>query len=478
MDIKAKIVCTVGPACADTETLRQMIAAGMRVARLNLSHGDHQTHAAYLAAVRQASSETCCSVAVLADLQGPRLRVGNLPGPLELRAGEEVWIANEAQEAGEIPIDLPRLAEQVEPGHRLLLDEGLIALEVVRKEAGRVLCKVIDGGVLLAHKGVNVPDVALDLPAVTSKDRSDLEFILSREVDYLGLSFVRSANDIRHLRALTKQLGREDMPIVAKLEKPQALDCLDEILEEADGVMVARGDLGVELPLERVPVVQKEIIARANRVAVPVITATQMLESMIHESRPTRAETSDVANAIFDGTDAVMLSGETAVGAHPVEAVRVMASIVAEAERAVEKRGAWQPGKMESPFDYANAVGHCACLAATDLGARAIVAFTRSGLTARLISKYHPPLPIIALSPDLRTCRRLPLLWGVTPIRTEAIADTDGMLRQVDDVLLDSGLVARGDVVIVTAGLPSVARQPTNMMKVHRVGESESWQQA
>jgi len=291
----------------------------------------------------------------------------------------------------------------------------------------------------------------------------------------VAMSFVRTAEDVRQLRALLKQLGREDVPVIAKLEKPHAVTHLDEILREVDGVMVARGDLGVELPLERVPLVQKQIIAQANRAGVPVITATEMLESMIEEGRPTRAEASDVANAVLDGTDAVMLSGETATGKHPVEAVQVMANIVREVEESLAGREVWEPGKLESPFDYANAVGHCACHAAMDLKAEAIVAFTRSGLTARLISKYHPPLPIIALSPDPRTCRRLPLLWGVRPVLTENIFDSDQMLRHVDDVLLRSGIVKRGDLVIITAGLPSVSRQPTNMMKVHRVGESESW---
>ncbi len=475
MEARAKIVCTLGPACATVERLREMVEAGMRVARLNFSHGTYDTHAQYLAAVRQASEGLGCSVSVLADLQGPRVRVGVLREPITLQEGSEVWLTEKAGDPQAIPIDLPRLTEQLPPGARVLLDNGLIELEVLAKEPPRLRCRVVEGGVLSSHKGVNLPDVALDLPSVTDRDRADLEFALSREVDYVALSFVRSADDIRHLRALMKQLGREDVPIIAKLEKPQALAHLDEILAEADAVMVARGDLGVELPLERVPLVQKEIIARANRLGVPVITATEMLESMIEEYRPTRAEASDVANAVLDGTDAVMLSGETSVGKHPVEAVQVMARIVREAEETLAQRGAWQPAKVESPFDYANAVGHCACLAAIDLRARAIVAFTRSGLTARLISKYHPPLPIIALSPDPRTCQRLPLLWGVRPVLTEAIADTDQMLRQVDGVLLRSGLVQRGDLVVITAGLPSVARQPTNVMKVHRVGESDSW---
>lgn len=447
----------------------------MRVARLNFSHGTHETHAQYLATVRQTSQDAGCAVSVIADLQGPRIRVGDLPDPITLEEGSEVWLTEQAGDPHAIPIVLPRLAQQLVPGARVLLDNGLIELRVLAQEPPRVRCRVTEGGVLQSQKGVNLPDLALDLPAVTTKDRADLEFALAHDVDYLALSFVRSAEDVRHLRALTRQLGREDVPIIAKLEKPQAVTHLDDILAQADGVMVARGDLGVELPLEQVPLVQKQIIARANRLAVPVITATEMLESMIEEYRPTRAETSDVANAVLDGTDAVMLSGETAIGKHPVQAVRMMARIVHQAETALEGRAPWQPGELESPFDYANAVGHCACLAATDLKASAIVAFTRSGLTARLISKYHPPLPIIALSPEVRTCRRLPLLWGVRPVLTESIADTDEMLRQVDGVLLRSGLTQRGDLVVITAGLPSVARQPTNMMKVHRVGESESW---
>lgn len=468
---RTKIVCTLGPAAQEVQTIQRMVKAGMRVARLNLSHGDQEQHLRSLETVRRVSAELGTPVAVLADLQGAKIRVGELAAEqVTLREGEEVWVGGKAGRGADIPLSYPRLCKEVSKGDRILLDDGLLVLEVLETGEERARCRVVCGGRLTSRQGVNLPDTRTWGPALTAKDRSDLDFVLEKGVEYVAMSFVRGPQDVREARRAVEKRGGK-VPLIAKLETAQVLEHLEEVLEESDGVMLARGDLGVEVPLERVPILQKEIIALCWQKAVPVITATEMLESMVHSARPTRAETSDVANAVFDGTDAVMLSAETAIGERPAETVETMARIVVEAEGRMLARQPWSSAELSSPFPFANAISHGACQAAADLEAKAIVAFTQSGMTARLLSKYRPPVPIFAFTNEVGTYRRLPLFWGTTPFLVEKVDTTDEMMRTVDEALLSLGLAKKGDVVVITGGIPISLRSPTNMLKVHHVGE-------
>lgn len=471
--LRTKIVCTLGPATEETGALERMVRAGMRVARLNFSHGDHRQHLRSLETVRRVSEQLRTPVSILADIQGPKIRVGDLPGQeMMLQEGEEIWIgpAGRAGPGAGIPVSYPNLGKEVHEGDRILLDDGLLVLEALEVGEEGARCKVVCGGMLRERQGVNLPDTRTSGPALTEKDRRDLDFIAENGAEYVAVSYVRGAEDIREARRALEERGAR-IPLIAKLETAQVLEHLEEVLGESDGVMLARGDLGVEVPLERVPILQKDIITLCWHKAVPVITATEMLESMVHSARPTRAETSDVANAVFDGTDAVMLSAETAVGERPVETVETMARILAEAEGRMFKRQEWSSAELSSPFPFANAISHSACQAAADLEAKAIVAFTQSGMTARLLSKYRPPVPILAFTNDGETYRRLPLLWGTTPFLVEKVDSTDEMMRTVEESLLSLGLAAKGDVVVITGGIPVSLRSPTNMLKIHQVGE-------
>jgi len=471
---RAKILATLGPASDSEAVVRALIAAGANAFRLNFSHGSREDHQRRIETVRRIAAEMDRPVALLQDLPGPKLRTGHFPGgPLTLQAGDEIVLTGRTMEGGPglVPVSYPHLVEDIPAGSRILMDDGRIEVQVVAAAGADLRCRVVNGGVLSDRKGVNFPDASLRLPAVTAADRANLALGLDLGVDYVALSFVRRASDVQAAREIIAARGCTT-PLIAKIEKPQALDDLAAILEASDGVMVARGDLGVEMPPERVPVLQKQIIEQANACGKIVIVATQMLESMMHEPRPTRAEASDVANAVIDGADIVMLSGETAVGNYPVETVRMMARIVEEAERSGRHgdMGEHIAARCTAPT-YAHAISHAAREIAHDMELKAIVAFSQSGFTARLIAKDRPRVPILAVTPDEAVCRQMALLWGVTPARCPLAEDTDGMLRLVERELVAQGHLAAGDLVVVMGGMPVAARGKTNFVKIHKVGE-------
>jgi pyruvate kinase len=464
---RAKIVCTLGPASSSPEMIDRLLQAGMDVARLNFSHGTDEEHARRIAAVRAASGRHQKPVAVLADLQGPKIRTGPLEGgrPVGLRAGQRFIITTEriAGTAARVGTTFGGLAKAVRPGNRILLDDGKMELRVVRLRGRDVECEVVNGGELDEHKGINLPGVKLGIPSLTAKDRRDLGFALRHGANYVAVSFVRSAADVRAAKAAIARAGKNTL-VIAKLEKPEGIENLDEILAAADGVMVARGDLGVEMSPEKVPVLQKQIIARARDFRIPAITATQMLESMTESPRPTRAEASDVANAIFDGTDAVMLSAETAAGRYPVEAVEMMDRVVREAE------GSWTAQPRPQPpaeLNVAETISETICHAAEALRMKVVAVFTESGSTARLVSKYRPRPPIIAFSPNQETRRRLALLWGVLARTIRPVRDIDELAAIAEKRLLEEKLVRRGDIVGIVAGTPLGTRGTTNFLKLH-----------
>jgi pyruvate kinase len=448
----------------------KLIDAGMDVARLNFSHGTHEEHAQNIAALREAAVSMKKPIAILADLQGPKIRTGALAGggSVALRTGQKFVIttAKVLGDSTRVNTIFRPLPHEVKAGDRLLLSDGLIELRVERVRGQEVHCHVVNGGILGEHKGINLPGVRLHVPALTEKDRLDLRFVMKHAVDYIAVSFVRRAEDVLLAKALIRR-AKKDTPVIAKLEKPEAIENLEEILRVSDGVMVARGDLGVEMNPERVPVVQKNIIARAREFRRPVITATQMLESMTENPRPTRAEASDVANAIFDGSDAVMLSAETATGKYPVEAVSMMARIIEQAEGSIHEypRPATQE-KLKVPETVAELV----CHASRELHMKLIAVFTHSGFTARLVSRYRPLVPIVAFSPEAHTRRRMALLWGVTSRSISDIKKIDGLAVIAEKRLLEERLVRNGDVIGIVAGTPMGIRGTTNFMKFHVIG--------
>ncbi len=467
---RAKIVATIGPASRDARTMAALLHAGMDVARLNLSHGTPAGHGRVIRDLRRLSRTEGRPLSIIADLPGPKIRSGRLAGggPVALEKGGRIILSG--REIGgtskRIGISYPRLARDVRPGGRILLSDGLIELEVRAVRSGEVECRVVHGGDLAEHQGVNLPDMALSIPSLTAADRRLVRWAARCGVDYIAQSFVRSASDVSQLKRLIKRLGA-DIPVLAKIEKPEALEDLDAILEAADGVMVARGDLGVEMSPERVPAAQKRIIALANERRRPVITATQMLESMITHPRPTRAEASDVANAVLDGTDALMLSGETAAGHYPLEAVEMMHRIIVEAEAMTTR---FIRRRTEGAAEIPTTVAEAASAAADRLGARWIVVFTESGSTARLVSKARPATPIIAYSPRRAVRRRLALLWGVTPRAIRRIREVDRLALESQRDLVERGLARRGDVIVIVAGTPLHMSGTTNLIKLHTIG--------
>jgi pyruvate kinase len=467
---KTKIVCTIGPASRSAEKLEALILAGMDVARLNFSHGTHEEHGQVICALREISARLGHSLAILQDLSGPKIRTGALQGgtAVALVAGAEITITTEpvVGTASLVATTYSHLPADVHPGDRILLADGLMELRVLATDSASARCQVVHGGFLGEHKGINLPGVRLSAPAVTAKDLSDLEFGIAQGVDYIAVSFVRRAEDLIQVRRLLKDRGA-DTPVIAKIEKPEAVQNLDAILETSEGVMVARGDLGVEMNPEKVPILQKQIIEAANSHGVLVITATQMLESMVGNPRPTRAEASDVANAILDGTDAVMLSAETSVGQYPLEAVRMMARIAREAESS--GRGCHQTGHVRRA--YPEAIAHAACTIAGDLDLTAICAFTQSGYTARLVSKERPRVPIIAFTNNPRIYNLMALYWGVSPLHVDFV-ENDALFRRVEMELLARRLAAEGDSVVVLGGIPLAARGATNFLKIHRVANA------
>jgi len=468
---RAKIVATLGPATDGLEV--ELVRAGLDVARLNFSHGTHADHARRFAAMRAASEKVGRAVAIMQDLQGPKIRVGSLAGggPVRLEEGRELVITTHEVigTADRISCTYPHLAHDVQPGDRVLLDDGRIRLSVLScTDGSEVRTRVEEGGPLGEHKGINLPGVAVSSPAITDKDRADMGFGLQElGVDFVALSFIRSADEVRAAQELMKSFGRT-VPLVVKLEKGEAIDNLDAIIHIADGVMVARGDLGVELAPERVPMLQKRIIQRANQRGIPVITATQMLESMITEETPTRAEASDVANAVWDGSDAVMLSAETATGRHPLVVVGMMDRIVRAAESAEPPH--LGRGRDDRPRGYAAAVTHAARVLAEDLEATAMIGVTRSGLTAELLSRGRARVPIVAFTPDLEVCRRLALWWGVTPVHQHLADELEANIQRMEDHLVRCQGAAPGDTVVITGSHPFEVGVHTNFVKYHVLG--------
>jgi pyruvate kinase len=466
----SKIVCTIGPASCSPPILSRLLRAGMDVARLNFSHGKHEDHARNIAALRSAAAAQGKTLAILADLQGPKIRTGSLAAgaPVVLRSGQQFTIttAKVLGDTTRVSTTFRPLPREVQRGDRILLSDGLIELRVQQVRGQEVVCKVINGGLLGENKGINLPGIKLRVPALTPKDRVDLKFALAHGANYIAVSFVRRPEDVLLAKSLIRRAGK-DTPVIAKLEKPEAIENLDAILRVADGVMVARGDLGVEMNPERVPVVQKTIIARAREFRRPVITATQMLESMTENPRPTRAEASDVANAIFDGSDAVMLSAETASGKYPVEAVSMMARIIEEAEASIQEYPRPLP---QEQLKVAETVAELVCRASRELHMKLIAVFTHSGFTARLISRYRPLVPIVAFAPEEETRRRMALIWGVTSRHIPDVRKIDGLAAIAEKHLLEERLVRKGDVIGIVAGTPMGIRGTTNFMKFHIVG--------
>jgi pyruvate kinase len=466
----SKIVCTIGPATRTPRMLRELLRAGMDVARLNFSHGTHEEHAKTFAMLREAAVALKKPLCIIADLQGPKIRTGALAGggTITLRTGQTFTIttAKILGDTTRVSTTFKPLPREVKAGNRILLSDGLIELHVQKVRGPEVICKVVNGGELGQNKGINLPGIKLRVPALTSKDRADLKFALQQDADYIAVSFVRRPEDVLLAKSLIRR-AKKDTPVIAKLEKPEAIENLEAILRVTDGVMVARGDLGVEMNPERVPVVQKNIITRAREFRRPVITATQMLESMTQNPRPTRAEASDVANAIFDGSDAVMLSAETASGKYPLETVRMMARIVEEAESSIQE---FPRPLTQEKLKVAETVAELVCHASRELHMKLIAVFTHSGFTARLVSRYRPLVPIVAFSPVAQTRRRMALLWGVTSRSISDMKKIDGLAELAEKRLVEERLVRKGDVIGIVAGIPMGLRGTTNFMKFHVIG--------
>ncbi|MEV0437359.1 pyruvate kinase [Streptomyces spectabilis] len=472
---RVKIVCTLGPATDTYDQIKTLVEAGMDVARFNLSHGTYADHEDRYQRVRKAADETGRSVGILADLQGPKIRLGRFTeGPVLLERGDEFTITVEPDVQGDRHIcgtTYTGLADDVTTGERILVDDGKVTLEVTAVDGPRVTTTVIEGGMVSDHKGLNLPGVAVSVPALSDKDEADLRWALNTGFDVIALSFVRSGRDIDDVHRIMDEENRR-LPVIAKVEKPQAVDNIDDIVAAFDGIMVARGDLGVEMPLEQVPIVQKRAVKLAKRNAKPVIVATQMLDSMIDNSRPTRAEASDVANAVIDGTDAVMLSGETSVGKYPIETVRTMARIVEAAEEDILAKGLPPLTERNKPRTQGGAVARAAAEMGDFLGAKFLVAFTQSGDTVKRLSRYRSPIPLLAFTPDPATRSQLNLTWGVETFLGPHVDSTDAMVAQVDEHLLKIGRCQPGDTVIITAGSPPGVSGSTNLVRVHHIGEA------
>ncbi|HSR68882.1 MAG TPA: pyruvate kinase [Acidobacteriota bacterium] len=474
---RAKIVATIGPATRSPEMLRKMMEAGMDVARLNFSHGELEDHRETIRTLRKISEELERPVAILQDLQGVKIRTGALQEgkPVELETGDRFTITTKPVmgDKKRVSTGYQALPYDVKPGDRVLLSDGLIELEVLSTTEEEIETEVITGGTLAENQGINAPGANLSAPSLTDKDIEDVRFGIKNEVDYIALSFVRRVEDIIVLKSRLDE-ARADIPVIAKLEKPRAIDNLESILDACDGVMVARGDLGVEMPPEQVPILQKRIIQAANKKGKPVITATQMLESMIKNPRPTRAEASDVANAVFDGTDAVMLSAETATGSYPVESVRMMDKIITAAESTISEIKTRQHSGLHLSFP--DAICEAAYYASQSIRTRAICAFTQTGSTASTIAKYRPRTAILGLSPDKRIMRRMCLFWGVQPVQMRTIANVDELINMLERTLLERGFLVKGDNLIILTGAPIIEKGHTSLMKLHRVQGSRSTQ--
>jgi pyruvate kinase len=471
--LRTKIVCTIGPTSREPEMLTRLIAAGMDVARLNFSHGDYAFHGENIRRIREIAAQMGKPVAILADLQGPKLRVGQMQeGGVPLEAGETLILTTEpiVGAPGRVPVQYEHLPEAVTPDERILIDDGLLELVVLAVEGHEITTRVITGGLLTSNKGLNLPNAALSIPAITDKDRQDLRFALEQGVDWVALSFVRTADEVLELKDFIRELSAfgRPTPLIAKIEKPEAIANIDAIIAASDGIMVARGDLGIEMSPEAVPMLQKTIIRKCNAVGKPVITATQMLDSMIRNPRPTRAEASDVANAILDGSDAIMLSGETASGKYPLEAVETMVRIAQEAEQ-TQIAGLCEQITAKPGRTFAEAVAHASVETAIDLSAAAIIAPSVSGHTARSISRFRPPCPIVAVTPSPMAQRELVLFWGVYPVLSQHAATTDAVIMGAVEAAKAAGYVGEGDILVITAGSVEAGVGTTDLMKVHLI---------
>lgn len=465
---RTKIVATVGPASREPAVLEALIKSGVNVFRLNMSHGSHDAHREAYLTIRAAADACNAQVAVFADLCGPKIRTGVFPGgPITLTDGQMVCVTTRDVPGTPalIPSQYAALAQDVVPGDRILLDDGNLELRVEAIQDSEITCTVVHGGMLKNNKGMNLPGVNVSAPALTEKDQADARFAIALGVDLVALSFVRQAGDVEALRALMRE-GPRQVPIISKIEKPEALENIEDILRASDAIMIARGDLGVEIAAERVPFVQKDLIARCNHAGVPVITATQMLNSMIDNPRPTRAEASDVANAILDGTSAVMLSGETAAGKYPLEAVRTMARIAAISEEKLPYDDVLYRSQMSKAQTLAMAISQATVEVAYELDAKAIVTSTTSGSTARYVASYRPKTPVLAITPREEVQRQLALAWGIVPVVIPYCETTDQMLEHAERVAYELGLAGKGDTIVITAGIPAGARYQTNMLKV------------
>jgi pyruvate kinase len=470
---RTKIVCTIGPATSSPHMLEGLLRAGMDVARLNFSHGTHEQHAAVIARLRDLADRWGRALAILQDLSGPKVRLGSIAaGTVALKRGQRIVLTtrNVPGDCEAVPLPVPELVAAVQPGDRLLADDGNVELAVIARSDTDLTVRAISPGILSSHKGITAPGVELPLKAVTPKDLDDLRFGLAQGVDWVAASYLCGPEDLAPLRAVMEETGI-CRPLIAKIEKREAVRRIEEIVAAAEGVMVARGDLGVEIPIDEVPIVQKRIIALCNRAGKPVITATQMLDSMMHHPRPTRAEVTDVANAILDGTDAVMLSGETAAGDYPLEAVRMMAKVAVRADACLPDRPAFG-GRHDGPMDVAGVVARAAVEMARALNAKAILCATTSGSTARQIARFRPDTPVIGATPHQETFRRLALTWGVRPLLIRPVADTDQMMEETITAVVEQRIVRSGDRVILTAGVPVNAAGRTNLIRVHVVGDS------
>ena len=469
---KTKIVCTLGPATDNEEVLRQMMLEGMNVARCNFSHATYDEHKKRMDMIKKLRKEVGQPVAILLDTKGPEVRVKNFKdGRVTLEEGQLFTLTADEVEGtkDKVSVTYNRLYEDLEVGMRVLIDDGLIEMTAEQVDRTNIVCRVINGGVVSNHKGVNVPDVDLSMPYISDKDREDILFGISQDVDFIAASFVQKKEDILQLRRLLEKNGGSDIKIIAKIENAQGVTNIDDIIEVSDGIMVARGDMGVEIPYEEVPVIQKKIIKKVYRTGKQVITATQMLESMIKNPRPTRAETTDVANAVYDGTSAIMLSGETAAGAYPVEAVKTMVRIAERTEQDVDYRKRFYQSARETDADITNAICHASCTTALDLNAKAIVTVTKSGTSARMLSKYRPESDIISCATTEKVCRQLSLTWGVTPIVIKEEKEVFHLFDKAIQAAVKMKLLGAGDLTVITSGVPIGVSGTTNMMKVQVV---------
>jgi len=472
---KTKIICTIGPASRDPKILKKLMNAGMNVCRLNFSHGTQDEHADLIRDIRRAAKEEGCHVAILQDLAGPKIRTGPVAaGTITLKEGADFRLTNRQVEGDETEVGLtyPELPGIVQAGDTLMLADGLMELEVVSADGTDVNCRVVTGGPLGSHKGINLPERSIDAPILSEKDRSDLDFGLAHDVDYIALSFVRNAEDVSSVNKIIAKAGR-DTPVIAKIEKFEALDHIDEIIAVSGGIMVARGDLGVEIPLEQVPRAQKMIIRKTNAAAKPVITATQMLRSMVDNPRPTRAEVTDVANAILDGTDAIMLSEETAMGNYPVQAVQVMTRVAAETEGAFDFEGWTKKFKNDKTMSVEAAVALAAGEMANDIGATAIITYTLSGSTTRLVARHRPRQTLLAMTSEHKTAQEMALVFGAEPLLAKEVNSGELLETQAIKSAYKDGYVKKGDTVVITAGLPFHVEGTTNLIKIARVGRKD-----